>query len=212
MKKNTKKFFSKLSTKINQYLSQDITQDPLVALARLGAPVGVRGGIRISQWGVHLKHFIQKEIFLVSTSENIAQPLTNYRIHSTETLVHCDINRVSFLSVKTRENAALLTHLYIAAPLASLLLLAQEERKGKNPTWTDLYFYEIIGLQVFDTNTKSYIGKITALEDLGLNTLVYIQSEKNGKFFSIPLMYPFWDNVDLVNNRVGLSHWQDFVI
>jgi ribosomal 30S subunit maturation factor RimM len=193
--------------------------EPLVSLARIGAPHGVRGALAVHQAGAHLRQFAGKRIRVCKVMGDADGILTDYIHNGDFTLsriepVQGQPVRVAFAEISDRDAAAAFTHSIIAVPLTELRTLAAAERKALTPAIGDLWYFELIGLAVVDSATGTELGKIAAVEDLGLNTVVTVAPAAGQTLLAaalaIPLDYPHWQNVDLTGNRVLLSEWQIF--
>ncbi len=194
-------------------------KEPLVALARLGRPHGVRGALSVGQAGAHLRHWAGKKVCVCKPLGEAGGTLTDYATKGDFTLSRTEpakgeITRVQFSEIQDRDAAAALTNFYLAAPLAELRALVIKERGGKVPAMTDLWYFELLGLVVTDADTQKNIGHIAAVEDLGLNTTVVIEPAAGEAMLAapleIPLEYPHWQQLDLPGNRVTLAEWRIF--
>lgn len=185
--------------------------EPLVILARLGAPHGVRGALHINQAGEHLRRLVGTTVKVVNPTGETNGVLTQYFHKGDFTLKRCDTRSVEFTEVTTREAAAALTQSYIAHSLEAMRALVQLERREMHPRLTDLWYFEMIDLTVLDSQSGKAIGRITFVEELGLNTLVSVAlAAAADRVIEIPLDYPHWQNVELAQRQVALSAWQDF--
>lgn len=185
--------------------------EPLVILARLGAPHGVRGALHVNNAGEHLRRLVGNSIKAVNPTGETNGILTQYFIKGDFTLKRCDMRSVEFAEVTTREAAAALTNAYLAYSLESLRALVQSERRGKNPHMADLWYFEMIGLTVLDYESGEPIGSIASVEEMGRNTLVGVTlAAQVGITIEVPLDYPHWQDVDLAQRQVSLSAWRDF--
>ena len=195
-------------------------KEPVVALARLGSPNGVRGALNVNQAGHHLRGFVGKKITVCKVTGGEAGILTNYTIKGDFTLLRAepakgDVTRVQFSEINDRDAAAALTNHVIAAPLAALRAAATAERKNEVISLTDLWYFELLGLSVLDAESGKEIGRIAAVEDLGLNTTVTIEPAAAGSLIvsplEIPLEYPHWQKPDLSERRIALAEWRAFL-
>jgi ribosomal 30S subunit maturation factor RimM len=194
-------------------------KEPLVVLARLGRPHGVRGALSVSQAGAHLSHWVGQKLRVCKPLGEAAGTLTDYTTKGDFTLGRTEpakgeITRVQFAEIQDRDAAAALTNFYLGAPLAELRALVSKERGGKVPALTDLWYFELLGLAVIDAATQTQLGQIAAVEDLGLNTTVIIEPAAGKSLLAapleIPLEYPHWQELDLAQNRVSLAEWHLF--
>lgn len=181
-------------------------KEPLVTLARLGAPHGVRGGLSVNQVGEHLQRFTGKKIAVVDAQGKHKGDFTLSRVDGT---------RVQFAELNDRDAAAKLTNYSIAAPLSSLQEMAKAERKNAAQTIAELWYFELVGLTVFDADTQKELGRISVVEDLGLNTVVSIEPATGESLIAapleIPLDYPHWQKPDLETRSVRLAEWRVFI-
>lgn len=192
---------------------------PLVVLARIGSPHGVRGALSVNQAGEHLRHFLGKKI-VVCTHPAAAQGIvTDYSTKAELILERVEPAkgepaRIQLAGITDRDRAASLTNFFLAAALTDLRAFAAEERGDRAVEFADLWYFEILGLEVIDAEAGVAIGKITSIEDMGLNTVVSVETNagvQHGAFtFDIPLNYDHWQTVDLAKNQVQLGNWQIF--
>jgi ribosomal 30S subunit maturation factor RimM len=79
---------------------------------------------------------------------------------------------------------------------------------------TRLWYFEMFGLTVVDSRDNQQIGHISAIEELGKNTLVTItlnEARSPGQQeITLPLEYPHWGEADLDRNEIQLAEWQHF--
>lgn len=125
-----------------------------------------------------------------------------------------EVARVTFEGLADRDQAATLTNLLIAVPRSELSELAAAARKGEPEHLSDLWFFEMIGLAVRDAESTTPFARITAVEELGQNTLVTLEPLPGQTLLTrrleLPLEYPHWQNVDVSRNEVTLSEWKAF--
>lgn len=193
---------------------------PLVVLARIGSPHGVRGALSVNQAGEHLRDFAGKKI-LICPSQNVVNGiLSNYTIKAEMQLNRVDPakgvpTRIELEGLSDRDVAKGLTNCLIATPLAELRAQVHAERSGQSPSLHELWYFEIVGLEVVEAESRKPVGKITQIEDLGLNTVVTVETpasgEKGALTFEIPLEHPNWQKADLANHTVSISDWQIFL-
>lgn len=180
-------------------------KEPLVTLARLGAPHGVRGALSVSQVGEHLQRFTGKKIAVVDAQGKHKGDFTLSRV---------DGARVQFAELNDRDAAAKLTNYSIAAPLTLMREMAQADRTQAPVTISELWYFELTGLNVFDADTQQALGRISQVEDLGLNTVVSIEPVTGASLIAapleIPLNYPHWQKPDLETRSVCLAEWRVF--
>ncbi len=196
------------------------TNPPLVVLARIGSPHGVRGALSVNQAGEHLREFTAQKV-LICPSQNVVNGiLSHYTVKAEMLLNRVDPAkgipaRIELAGLTDRDIAKGLTNCLIATPLAELRARVQAERAGKSPRLHDLWYFEIVGLEVIEAGSRKPIGKITEIEDLGLNTVLTVETpasgEKGAVKFEIPLEHPNWQEVDLANHAVSISEWQIFL-
>jgi ribosomal 30S subunit maturation factor RimM len=193
---------------------------PLVVLARIGSPHGVRGALSVNQAGEHLRDFTGKKV-LICPSQNVVNGiLSEYTIKAEMELNRVDPAkgtpmRIELAGLTDRDVAKGLTNCLIATPLSELRAQVQAERAGQAPNLHDLWYFEIMDLMVVEADSLKPVGKIIQVEDLGLNTVVTVEtppsSEKGAIIFEIPLEHPNWQKVDLANHTVSVSDWQIFL-
>ena len=193
---------------------------PLVVLARIGSPHGVRGALSVNQAGEHLRDFTGKKI-LICPSQNVVNGiLSNYTVKAEMLLNRVDPAkgipaRIELAGLTDRDVAKGLTNCLIATPLAELRAQVHAERAGESPNLHDLWYFEIVGLEVIEAESRKPVGKISQVEDLGLNTVVTVETppsgEKGAITFEIPLEHPNWQKVDLASHTISISDWQIFL-
>ncbi len=193
---------------------------PLVILARIGSPHGVRGALSVNQAGEHLRDFSGKKILICP-----AQNVVNGILHEYTVKAEMQINRVDPVKgtplrleldgLTDRDVAKGFTNCLIATPLAELRAQVQARRSGQSPNLHDLWYFEIVGLEVIEAEGRKPVGKITQVEDLGLNTVITVErppaGDKGSTALEIPLDHPNWQSVDLANHTVSISDWQIFI-
>jgi ribosomal 30S subunit maturation factor RimM len=196
-------------------------QNPaLVVLARIGSPHGVRGALSVNQAGEHLRDFTGKKILICPTQNVVNGILSTYTVKAEMQLNRVDPAkgipmRIELDGLTDRDVAKGLTNCLIATPLAELRAQVQAERVGQSPNLHDLWYFEIVGLEVIEADSRKPVGKITQIEDLGLNTVLTVETpasgEKGAMTLEIPLEHPNWQKVDLANHAVSISDWQIFL-
>lgn len=193
--------------------------EPLVLLARIGRPHGVRGALHIDLAGEHLRHIINQKLAILSLPTHPTPVITDYAVKTNLTLAKVEPatgepRYVQFQEIADRDAAAALTNYAIAAPLSAMRILAANEHRSATPALSQLWYFEIVGLTVLNATDGKKLGSITAIEDLGRNTVITIQPEKGNTLthpLEIPLNYPHWQGVDLARGTVRLSEWEHFV-
>lgn len=179
------------------------TKPSLVILARIGRPHGVRGALHVDQAGAHLGHFAGHGVYV--GNEQQSNELKLERV---------DTSTVQFAGIHDRDAAAALTNRFILVPLDALKEIVQRERINGAPKIADLWYFELVGMQVIDAESQKPLGKISHVEDSGLNTLVSIEpgpGAELAKTLDIPLEFPHWHAPDLALNQIGLSEWRIFL-
>lgn len=129
------------------------------------------------------------------------------------TLLRAENTTVQFEGFSDRDKAAGLTNQFILVSLSELKEIVQRERHGAALRITDLWYFELVGMQVIDAESQKALGTISHVEDAGLNTIVSIEPESVSELKStldIPLDYPHWHAPDLAANQIGLSEWRIF--
>lgn len=193
---------------------------PLVVLARIGSPHGVRGALSVNQAGEHLRDFTGKKILICPTQNVVNGILSDYTVKAEMQLNRVEPakgipTRIEFDGLTDRDVAKGFTNCLIATPLAELRAQVHAERAGQSPSLHDLWYFEIVGLEVVEADSLKPIGKITHVEDLGLNTVVTVETpptgEKGAVTFDIPLEHPNWQKADLDRHTVSVSDWQIFL-
>jgi ribosomal 30S subunit maturation factor RimM len=189
-----------------------------VVLGRVGRPHGVRGMLHVDFAGSHLRDFVGESVALCRT-DKIAQLVRAPTILQSMLLEQAepangDVNRVAFAGVTDRDAAARLTHLLIVQPLALMRQRARAQHASARMPITRLWYFEMFGLTVVDSRDNQQIGHISAIEELGKNTLVTItlnEARSPGQQeITLPLEYPHWGEADLDRNEIQLAEWQHF--
>jgi ribosomal 30S subunit maturation factor RimM len=196
----------------------DLNSNPLVVLGRIGRPHGVLGQLHVDRAGENLRAFTGKNVQLCPAA-GYSMLVDARSATRTILLKSCDpakgeVSRVTFEGLADRDQAATLTNQLIAVPRSELAELAAAGRKGEPQHLSDLWYFEMIGLTVRDGETATVFARITAVEELGQNTLVTLEPlpEQNllSRRFELPLEYPHWKNVDVSRNEVTLAEWKPF--
>ena len=193
---------------------------PLVVLARIGSPHGVRGALSVNQAGGHLRDFTGGKVLICHAQSAVNGVLSQYTVAAEMQLNRVEPakgmpSRIEFADLADRDAAKAFTNCLIATPLAELRAHVHAERAGESPDMHDLWYFEIVGLEVIEAESRKPVGKITNIEDLGLNTVVTVETppsgEKGALTFEIPLEHPNWKKVDLASHSVSISDWQIFL-
>lgn len=188
---------------IRRFSSKSLTKLNLIAVAVLGRPHGVRGGLNIHKAGEHLSRFIGKPVLI-----------GNLQMNAPYTLARLESDRVQFEEISDRDAAAKLTNQSIFVPIEALRAIAAADRGKSILHIGDLWYFELIDFVVLDAETQQSLGKISGVSDMGLNTLVTIEPEPGSLLASsmeIPLDYPQWQVPDLGKNQISLSDWRIFL-
>lgn len=189
-----------------------------VVLGRIGRPHGVRGMLRVDLAGNHLRDFVGQSVELCSAGKieqliiapKIFRTLILERAEPTEGYVQC----IAFSGITDRESAAQLTNLLIVQPLALMRRMAREQHASQHVPFASLWYFEMFGLQVIDSESNRAIGVISQIEEWGSNALVTItlneaRSAQQRKI-TLPLEYPYWGEADLDRQEITLAEWQHF--
>lgn len=193
-------------------------ENSYVVLARVGRPHGVRGMLHVDLAGNHLRDFVGQSVELCRAAQ-ISQVLFAPKILKTLTLEkaeppHGDVRSVAFAGIADRESAAQLTHLLIVQPFALMRQRARAQHGSQYVPFADLWYFEMYGLGVVDSESKKTIGIISQIEDLGRNTLVTVTLNEahsaQQRAITLPLEYPHWGEADLDRREITLAEWQHF--
>ncbi len=176
------------------------------------------GQLHVDRAGENLRAFVGKQVLLCSANSNavLVAPETTTK---TILLKRCDpakgeVNRVTFEGLADRDQAATLTNMLIVAPRSELSQLVATARQAPPQHLADLWYFEIIGLSVRDADSNELFARITAVEELGQNTLVSLEPLPGQNLLTrrieLPLEYPQWQNMDFSRNEVTLAEWKPF--
>jgi ribosomal 30S subunit maturation factor RimM len=192
------------------------SENAYVLLGRLGRPHGVRGMLHVDLAGNHLRDFIGQNVTLCS-AEKIDPLIITPGILRTLTLEKAepargDVGRVAFAGVADRDSAARLTNLLIVQPLALMRQKARTQHGSQHVQISNLWYFEMLGLKVIDAEDNAFVGMITAIEDMGRNTLVCValSADSAERHLEIPLEYPYWGRADLDRQEIQLAEWRHF--
>lgn len=192
-------------------------KERMVVLARIGRPHGVRGGLNVDQAGENLRRFVNQKVAVCEITPGSV--IGDFKTKTTLTLNRVEPAsgmpaRIAFSEIADRDQAAALTHSAICAPLGELRALATAGRKVSEAPLADLWYFELIDLDVVDADSQTVIGKISHVDDMGLNTVLTVTPAAGQVLLAapldIPLSYPHWGEVDLAARRVSLSEWRVF--
>lgn len=192
-------------------------KEPMVVLARIGRPHGVRGGLSIDQAGENLHRFVNQKVAVCEITTGSV--IGDFKTRATLTLSRVEPAsgvpaRIAFAEIADRDQAAALTHTAVCAPLSALRALAASGRKAPQAPLTDLWYFELIDLDVVDADSQTVIGKISRIDDMGLNTVLTVTPAGGQALLAapldIPLSYPHWGEADLAARRVALAEWRIF--
>ncbi|MFZ5629496.1 MAG: hypothetical protein ACOY5B_10240 [Spirochaetota bacterium] len=193
-------------------------ENSFVVLGRIGRPHGVRGMLHVDLAGNHLRDFVGQGVTLCS-ADKIDQLITAPKILKTLILqkaepAHGDVDRIAFAGVADRDGAAQLTNLLIVQPIALMRQKARAQHGTHHVPVGNLWYFEVYGLNVIDSETHQPIGCISQIEDLGKNTLVTItlnEAHSPGQQeITLPLEYPHWGEADLDRQEIQLAEWRHF--
>lgn len=192
---------------------------PLVFLARIGSPHGVRGALNVNLAGQHLRDFHGKNVSICEPKNLVNGLLTDYgNARSIELArvepAHGDVQRVQFTGINDRDAAAALTNQMIGAPLDAVRALAAAGRAEGEVPLSELWYFEMVGLSATDAVSGQVIGEITHVEDHGRNTVLTLSlaNAVGGQHsVDIPLDYPGWQKADVSQRKVMLTDWQIFL-
>lgn len=151
----------------------------------------MRGALNINDVGAHLRDFLHKMVTVGDKQYTVSAVSENY---------------LQFSEIRDRDAAAQLTNQLISVPQAQLSEIVRAERNNLTPKLDELYYFEMIGLEVADESTANIIGTISAVSDMGENSIITVD-EPTGTNFLVPLNYPHWGAVDLIKNQVSLNEW-----
>ncbi|MFO1480795.1 MAG: hypothetical protein U1F40_11405 [Turneriella sp.] len=194
-------------------------QNSYVVLARVGRPHGVRGMLHVDLAGNHLRDFVGQTVELCSAAQ-IGQVITSPKILKTLTLekaepLQGEVNRVAFAGLSDRDSAAQLTNLLIVQPFALMRQKARAQHGSQHVPMANLWYFEMYGLSVVDSQSKIPIGIISQIEDLGKNTLITVTLNEahsaQQREIILPLEYPHWGEADLDRQEITLAEWQHFI-
>lgn len=189
-----------------------------VVLGRIGRPHGVRGMLHVDLAGNHLRDFVGQSVELCSAAQ-IGQVISSPKILKNLTLekaepAHGEVGRVAFAGLTDRDSAAQLTNLLIVQPFALMRQKARAQHGSQHVPFANLWYFEMYGLGVVDSESKKTIGVISQIDDLGRNTLVTITLNEahsaEQREITLPLEYPHWGEADLDRQEITLAEWQHF--
>lgn len=155
-----------------------------ILLARIGAPHGVRGEVRLFVFAGEAEAL---QDYAPLTDEVGAR---TFRIRTMRPAKDHFVARIE--GVDTREAAEALTNvgLYVARDL-----LPEPEDED------DFYHADLIGLAVFDTEDAPF-GKVVAVHDFGAGDIVEVVPEGGGKTLMLPFTKAVVPIVDVTAGRL----------
>ncbi len=194
-------------------------QNSYVVLARVGRPHGVRGMLHVDLAGNHLRDFVGQNVALCR-ADKIEQLITAPKILKSLVLDRAepaqgDVDRIAFAGIADRDTAAELTNLLVVQPIALMRQKARAQHGSQHVPMANLWYFEMYGLSVVDSQSKIPIGIISQIEDLGKNTLITVTLNEahsaQQREIILPLEYPHWGEADLDRQEITLAEWQHFI-
>jgi len=156
-------------------------------LVRVGQVVGVhgiKGNCKIRSYAESLTVFQPDSVVFIATSGGRQKP---YEINWIKP--HAKAALISFKGVDTRHKAEALigSDIYI------------EKRRLPDPQDGSYYWFDLIGLDVFDVDQK-YLGRLESIIQTGSNDVYVV--EKDGTEILIPALKKVVQKIDLSQKRM----------
>jgi len=167
--KQKKQHQKKILPKKNKPVTSQEINNQKVIIAKIGAPFGVKGALKIYSYTDHPENlFNYNPIYILKDDTYIEIPkILHKEIHSKHTII-------TLLGCDNRDKAKEYTNqcLYVDR--------SQFPEIGPN----DMYRSDLIGLEVIDENNK-ILGKVSWIMETGANDVLVIESKPN---ILIPLL------------------------
>ncbi len=144
--------------------------DPFIILARIGAPNGVRGGVRVKLFGDDPSGLVDYGPLTRADGKG-ALELTGLRPGKTPDLVVA-----TFEGVTTRDQAAALNGVELGLPRSALPVPDDED---------DFYHADLIGLEARLVDGARF-GEIIQVSNFGADDLLDIKPERGGASVLVP--------------------------
>ncbi len=148
---------------------------------------GIKGNCKIRSYAESLSVFQSDSVVIVTTSDGRQKP---YEINWAKP--HAKAALISFKGVDTRDQAEALIgcELFI------------EKSRLPDPEEGSYYWFDLIGLDVFDDDQK-YLGRLESIIQTGSND-VYVVKE-DGTEILIPALESVVQKIDLKNRRMQVD-------
>ena len=145
---------------------------------------GIKGNCKIRSYAESLSVFQSDSVVIVTTSDGRQKP---YEINWAKP--HANAALISFKGVDTRDQAEAL--------IGCKLFI--EKNRLPDPEEGSYYWFDLIGLDVFDADQK-YLGRLESIIQTGSND-VYVVKEENTEIL-IPALESVVKKIDLKNSRM----------
>jgi 16S rRNA processing protein RimM len=154
----------------------------LVLIGQIVGVQGIKGNCKIRSYAESLAVFQPDGVVFIATSNGKQKP---YEINWVKP--HAKAALISFKSVDTRDKAEAL--------IGSDLFI--EKRRLPDPQEGSYYWFDLIGLDVFDVDQK-YLGRLDSIIQTGSNDVYVV--EKDGAEILIPALKKVVQKIDLSQN------------
>lgn len=167
-------------------------RNDFIAVGKIVKPIGLKGNLKVFLLTDFPERFRNlKELYLFDENGNVffKNELTgNYKFKISECSVNAKFVNLKFEGYSSIEETR---------ELINLFTLIEEKDKIKISK-DDFYYYEMIGLNVFDKG--KLIGEVIAIEDYGSGDLFRIRCED--KEIYVPFRKEFIKKIDIGNKRI----------
>ena len=163
------------------------SQPTLVVVARIGAPHGVRGWVRVDCFGS------PSESLLAAKHWFVGEPRAGRRVEVAEVAIHGQHIAARLDEVSDRDGATRLRHKQVAL-----------ERSVLPPTASgEYYWHDLQGLQVANLQQEEF-GEVVDLIETGANQVLVVRGDRE---VLIPYLADVIKSVDLAAKRIVVD-WQ----
>ncbi len=159
----------------------------MVLIGQIVGVHGIKGNCKFRSYAETLSVFRSDSVVLVATSDGRQKP---YQINWVKP--HAKAALISFKGVDTRDQAQALIgcELFI------------EKSRLPDPEDGSYYWFDLIGLEVFDIDQK-YLGRLESIIETGSND-VYVVKEGDTEIL-IPALESVVQKIDLENGRMQVD-------
>lgn len=162
--------------------------EEFITVGQLGRPRGTEGEIYVTPLTDFPERFEKMtEIYISSGDSWSKMKLVSVKIKSGRPAL-------KFENINSPEKAAQLTNRYLAVPKDEIT----------KPPKDSYYIFDVLGCEVFDSDTKNKIGEIVDVEEYPANDC-YVIKAHDGKRYTVAAVQRFVNMVDVKEKRIEID-------